>query len=176
MHIVGLLLAVIVGAGVWYWRFKAVREMTDDIGNALGRAQGRYRMARFKKQSQGSALSSITDPALAAAIYLFSLANERDTSLHLSEPAIREQIGEIVPASDLDEVVSYARWAARETTDPRDIVRRFKPLWREKLTSQERAHLVAMAETIAAVGTGPDHNQKLSLANLRMALGPDQKR
>ncbi len=176
MHVLGLFLALIVGAGIWYWRFKAVKEMTDDLGDAVGRIRGQFRMAKFRKEAQGSALSSITDPALAAAIFLFVLANEDQASLHLSEPAIRDQLAGIVPSADLDEIIAYARWAAREVPDPRDVVRRFKPLWREKLTREERASLVAMAESVASVGDGVDHYQKLSIASLRMALGPDQNR
>lgn len=176
MHIVGLLLAVIVGAGVWYWRFKAVRELTDDVGDALGRLRGRHRMSQFKKKAQASALTTITDPALAAAICLFALASEDDASAHAGEAVIRDEIGRIVPAADLDEIIAYARWAARDSVDARDVVRRFKPLWREKLTREERAALVGMAEAVAATGSGATHDQKLSLATLRMALGPDQNR
>lgn len=176
MHILGLLLAVVVGAGVWYWRFKATKEVADEVGDMIGRARGRYRMAQFKKKAEGSALASITDPALAATIFLFALANEDDGTLHLSETVIRDKVANIVPPADLDEIISYARWAARDTVDARDIVRRFKPLWRERLDRDERAAFVAMAEAVAAVGEGADHNQKLSLASLRMALGPDQNR
>lgn len=176
MHILGILVAVIAAAGVWYWRFKAMKEVTDDVANAVGHARGRYRMNKFKKQAQGSVLASIQDPAMAAAIFLFALANEDEASLHLAEAEIHTQIGRIVPEGDLDETLSYARWAAREVVDPRDIVRRFKPMWREKLTREERIQLVGMAETIAELGEGEGHNQKLSISTLRMALGPDQNR
>ena len=56
------------------------------------------------------------------------------------------------------------------------MVRRFKPLWRQTLTREERADLIVMAETIAGLGEGGDHNQKLTLVTLRTALGPEQNR
>lgn len=176
MHIIGLVLAAIGGAAFWYWRFKMTRELASDVVDAVGRVQGRYRTGKFRKQARGSVLTSIEDPALAAAVYLFSLANEDEPSLHLSEPAIRTQVSAVVAEADLEETLSYARWAAREITDPRDIVRRFKPMWREKLTREERADLVAMAEAVAGVRGEINNNQKLSLATLRMALGPEQSR
>jgi uncharacterized tellurite resistance protein B-like protein len=176
MHILGLLLAVIAAAGVWYWRFKAMKEVTDDVSNVVGHVRGHYRMSKFKKQAQGSVLASVEDPAMAAAIFLFALANEDEASLHLTEAEIHRQVSRIVAEADLDETLSYARWAAREVVDPRDIVRRFKPLWREKLTREERIQLVGMAEAVAALGEGDEHNQKLSITTLRMALGPDQNR
>lgn len=176
MHILVLLLAAIAGGATWYWRFKTMRSAADDVADAVGRLQGKYRTGKFRKQAEGSALSTIVDPALAAAIFLFVLANEDSASMHLSEPVIRNQLTRVVSPEALDETLAYARWAARETVDARDVVRRFKPVWRERLTREERADLVAMAEAVAAVRTGDGHNQKLSLASLRMALGPEQNR
>ena len=176
MHIVAIVLGIITAAGVWYWRFKATKEIVDDVGEMVGRARGRIRMANFKKKVEGSPLASIEDPALAATVFLHALSNEKPSARHLAEPLIREQVAPIVPATDLDEVVAYAQWAARDIVDARDVVRRFKTLWREKLTREERAELVAMAEAIAAVGDTDDHNQKLSIVTLRTALGPEQKR
>lgn len=176
MHIVAIVVGVIAAAGIWYWRFKAAKEVVDDIGSVVGHVQGRIRTANFRKKAEGSALASIEDPALAAAVFLHALANEQRDLLHLAEPKIREEIGRIVADADLDEVLSYAQWAARDIADPRDVVRRFKPLWRQKLTREERAHLVAMAETIAGLGEAEDHNQKLTLVTLRTALAPDQNR
>jgi hypothetical protein len=176
MHIVAIVVGIIAAAGVWYWRAKAAKEVVDDVGSMVGRVQGRIRMNNFKKKAEGSALASIEDPALAAAVFLHALANEKRDALHLAEPGIREQIGRIVADADLDEVLSYAQWAARDVADARDVVRRFKPLWRQKLTREERADLIVMAESIADLGEANDHNQKLTLVTLRTALGPEQNR
>jgi len=176
MHILAIIVGIIAAAGAWYWRAKAAKEVVDDVGSVVGRVQGRIRMNNFKKKAEGSALASIEDPALAAAVFLHALANEKRDALHLAEPRIREELGRIVADADLDEVVSYAQWAARDVADARDVVRRFKPLWRQKLTREERADLIVMAETIADLGEGDDHNQKLTLATLRTALGPEQNR
>lgn len=176
MAIVGIIIAAIVGGALWYWRFKALKEVADDVGDVLGRARGAYRMGKFRKQAEASALTSVTNPAMAAAIFLYALAGEYPERMNLAEEEIQRQIGKIVDADDLDEVLSYARWAANDVADPRDLVRRFKPLWREKLTGEERAELIAMAQTIMSVTEAdPSHNQKLSFASLRTALAPDPK-
>jgi hypothetical protein len=176
MHIVAIIIGIIAAAGAWYWRAKQAKEVVDDVGDMVGRVQGRIRMNSFKKKAEGSVLASIEDPALAATVFLYALSNEKPDARHLSEPAIKAEVARIVPAADLDEVVAYAQWAARDIADARDVVRRFKTLWRQKLTREERADLVTMAETVAAVGDGDDHNQKLSLVTLRTALGPEQTR
>ena len=176
MHIIAIIVAVIAAGGAWYWRAKQAKEVVDDVGSMVGRVQGRIRMANFKKKAEGSVLASIEDPALAATVFLYALSNEKPDARHLSEPEIKVQIARIVPAADLDEVIAYAQWATRDVADARDVVRRFKSLWRQKLTREERADLVTMAETIIGLGDADDHNQKLSLVTLRTALGPEQNR
>jgi hypothetical protein len=176
MHIVGLVLAVIAGAAVWYWRFQMMRDAANEVGSIVGRVQGRLRTNAFRKKAEGSVLAAIEDPSLAAGVFLYALANEDRASLHLSEPIIREKLADIVPAAELDEVRAYAQWAARDIVDSRDVVRRFKPLWRAKLTREERESLFEMAEAVAGVGNAEDPSQKLSLETLRLALGYEQKR
>ena len=172
MHIVGIVLAVLTGAAVWWWRLKLLKEAGDDVADMVGRVRGRYRMGKFKKKVEGSVLASIDDPALAAAVFLFTLANENPAIRHLSEDEIRSQIAPTIPAAELDEVVAYARWAARDLADPLDVIRRFKPLWREKLTPEERVELVGMSEAVIALGDKPEPGQTLSLQTLRTALVP----
>lgn len=176
MHIVVLLGTILGGISIWYWRYRQAKEMGSELLDTVGRVRGAYNRHSFRKKAEASPLSSIEDPALAAAIFLSALANERSDARHLSEPAIRGEIGRIVPVGDLDEVLAYAQWAARDVHDARDVVRRFMPLWRQKLTREERADLVAMAETVAGLGSEEDHNQKLSIVTLRTALGPEQNR
>jgi uncharacterized tellurite resistance protein B-like protein len=176
MHILALLGVIAGGAAIWYWRIKMMREMGSEVANVVGRVQGHIRTGNFRKKAEGSPLSSVEDPALAAAIFLYALANEHNEILHLSEPAIRREIARIVRAADLEEMLAYAQWAARDVVDARDVVRRFKSLWRQKLTREERSDLVSMAESIIGLGTVEHYNQKLSFITLRTALGPEQNR
>jgi len=115
---------------------------------------GQYRMSQFGKQAQGSALTKVSDPALAAAIF-FASANGDDVSLHLSEPVIGDQISRIVPDEERDEIMAYALLGSRQSGRRAPTsCGGFKPLWREKLTREERASLVTMAEAVASVGSG----------------------
>lgn len=175
MHIIGIVVALIAGAAIWYWRFQMMRDAAKDVGSVVGRVQGRMRMNKFRKQAEGSVLAVIDDPALAAAVYLYALAEEDRATLPLSEPVVRSELVPIVPAAELDEVLAYAQWAARDVADSRDVVRRFKPLWRDQLTTDERSELLRMAESVAAQGDA-SHNQTLSVEALRMALGFEQQR
>jgi hypothetical protein len=171
MAIIGIILAALAGIGVWYYRIKMLGEMGSDIADLAGRARGAYRMNRFRKQADAATLNAVDDPALAAAIFLFALANEDKASLFKSEPEIRRVMTAVV-RSELDELLGYAQWAARDVLDPRDLVRRFKPLWRDHLTVIERQQLVGMAETVLSQSTSPSPNQLQIIDALRGALIP----
>ena len=172
MPILGLLLAVLAAAGVWYYRIRILRDLGNDLADLAGRAQGAYRRRKFRQQSEGAALATIDNPALAAAVLFYALAKEDPKTLHKSEVTIREQLAPIVAAGDLDELLSYAEWVARDVIDPRDLVRRFKSLWREKLTPGERQQLLGMAEAVAAHAAARASGPRLTVDALRTALLP----
>ena len=170
MHILAILGAIVAGAGIWYWRLKAMRDVGSDVLDAAGRLRGAYRMHNFKKKAESSVLASVDDPALGAAIFLFALANEADGTAHLAGPEIRRQLGSIVPAERMDEFLAYAEWAARSVVDARDCVRRFRTMWRDSLTMGERQAFVDMADAVAALGPKHAHAQALALEALNTAL------
>lgn len=172
MHILGAIIAILGVAAVWYWRFKAFHQAGTEIADVVGRAQGAIRTRRFRNKAEGSVLTTIDDPAVAAAVFLYALAGENPNAAHVSDTAIRKQLATIVPAGDLEEVATYAAWAARSVIDPKDCIRRFKALWRENLASGEREDLVAMAEAIAAISGKPVPAQVLTLETLRATVLP----
>ena len=172
MPILGLLLAVLAAAGVWYYRIRVLRDVGSDLADLAGRARGAYRRGKFRQQSEGAALTTIDNPALAAAVLFYALAKDDPKTLHKSEVTIREQLEPIVAAGDLDELLSYAEWVARDVVDPQDLVRRFKSLWREKLTLSERQQLLGMAETVVAQAATAASGPRLTLDSLRTALAP----
>lgn len=171
MAIIGIILAAIAGIGVWYYRVKMLGEMGSDIANLAGRVRGAYRMNRFKKQADAATLNAVDDPAMAAAIFLYALASEDKKTLFKSEPEIRRVMTPVV-RTDLDELLAYAQWAAREVLDPRDLVRRFKSLWRDNLTVTERQQFVGMAESVISQGGTPNPSQLQIIDALRGALIP----
>ncbi len=171
MAIIGIILAAVAGIGVWYWRIKILGEAANDIADLAGRARGAYRMNRFKKKADGATLNAVDDPALAAAILLYAVANEDKASLYKSEPEIRRLMTPVV-SGNLDELLIYAQWAASEVIDPRNLVRRFKPLWLDRLTVAERQQLVGMAEAIIAQSPRPESGQLATIDTLRTTLIP----
>lgn len=169
MHILAILAAIAAGAAVWYWRVRAMRDAGSEIADAVWRARGAIARHNFRNKAEGSVLTSVDDPVLAAAIFLFALANESGIDDRVAAE-IRRQLSTIANPHDLDEVMAYAAWATRSVIDARDCVRRFKQLWRDNLTLNERRHLVAMAVAVRGAAPGAAAAQKLAIEMLQTAL------
>jgi hypothetical protein len=170
MAILAVIGAILAAVGIWYYRIKMLGDIGSDVADLAGRARGAYRMRKFKQKADGATLNAIDEPALAAAVFLYSLANEDKTSLYKSVPGIRSSMALVANASDLDDMLAYAEWTARDVVDPRDLVRRFKTLWRESLAAEERRQFIGMAETIVAASPRPEPSQALAIDALRTAL------
>ncbi|HQZ13445.1 MAG TPA: hypothetical protein PK286_11240 [Devosia sp.] len=174
MHIVMLIIGVLGGAAALWWRFKSIGEAGRDAADMAGRVRGAYRRGKFRKQAEGSVLTTVDDPALAAAIFLFALAGERAPGTQPATALVRAELDDIIPASEMDEKIAYAEWAARSVADPRDCIRRFSDLWRSALSADERDHLFDMATNIT--GPSPEPHQQLCLDALRTAITDKQGR
>jgi hypothetical protein len=174
MHIIAIAMALLGGVAVWDWRFKALGDAGRDAIDLVGRARGAFRMRRFRKASEASILTTVDDPALAAAILLFAIAGERPAGSEPAPQVVRFELGDIVAPDKLDETIAYAEWAARAVADPRDCVRRFTALWRDKLTADERGELLEMAAHVT--GPAPATHQQVVLGALRTALIADGTR
>ena len=170
MAILAVIGAILAAVGIWYYRIKMLGDIGSDVADLAGRARGAYRMRKFKQKADGATLNAIDEPALAAAVFLYALANEDKTSLYKSVPSIRTSMALVANASDLDDMLAYAEWAARDVLDPRDLVRRFKALWRQSLAADERRQFIGMAETIVAASPQPEPSQALAIDALRTSL------
>lgn len=168
MHIVAIFMSVLGAAAVFYWRFRMLREAGRDAVDLVARARGAHRMRKFRKHAEGSVLTAIDDPGLAAAVFLFALAGERPVGTQPATSLIRAELADAIAAERMDETIAYAEWAARSVADPRDCIRRFGSLWRETLSLEQRDELLGMAANIA--GPSPEPHQQITLDALRSTM------
>lgn len=173
VQILGLIVPILIMCVVWYSRFHLIVEMLNDIEagvrNWLSSRKGKKQHGR----AAPTGILAIKDPALAATVLLFSLAREAETLDPSHEDTVMKLVSDIVPTERLADCLTDARKVAGGVTDARDVVRRFKSLWRSSLDPAERGHLVAMAESVA--GQSPSQIQLLCIASLREALAGSEK-
>ena len=170
MALVGILVMAIGGAAVWYWRLKAMREAGSEIIDSVERMRGAYKRRQFRKKAEVSPIASIGDPAIAAVAFLMCLAKEKPIHAEGAKDVIRNRMKGIIRPDDMDEVVLFGEWAAKNVVNPEDPIRRFRDLWAKTLDHDERRQLIGIAEEVAEVGGERTKEQEFALQSLRRTL------
>ncbi len=70
MHILFLVLSTLGAAAFWWYRLKYLRQAGSEAMDAIGRAQGKIRRNKIRKQAEGSPVTAIDHPVIAAATLL----------------------------------------------------------------------------------------------------------
>lgn len=170
MHILGLLLAAIVGAGFWYWRLHTAKTAVDDVVDHAGRLHGAYKRRKFRNKAQASTLAGIEDPALGATVLFVSLVEAGGPFGVEHEKRIDGWLHDVAHYTTPTEALTFARWASREVVDGNDVVRRMLPLFNAALSQSEKDDLLDFAGKLASSAGEPDPAQKDMLRRLRSGL------
>ena len=170
MAFLGILVAALSGAVIWYWRFKMVREAGNEIIDSVERMRGAYKRGKLRKQAEAAPMASIADPAIAAVAFFLCLAQEKPMYLDAAKEVIRNRMKGIIRPGDMEEVLVFADWASKNVTSPEDPIRRFRDLWMKALDMQERQQLIGIAEDVAVAGGEKTKEQEYALQMLRRTL------
>jgi hypothetical protein len=172
MHILGLLLAIVAGAGFWWWRMKAAGEAANDAADVAGRIWGKYKRRKFLNKVEDSPLAVIDDPATAAVVLLHVAASEDGTGGPAKETAIHDEVKNTMKVSDPTELITFGKWTASHASDSKSIMMRYGKIWNENLSTAERGDLVGMVERVMLAGqTTLATEQRSRLDFLKQRLG-----
>ena len=78
MPILALIIAIIGGIAVWWWRAQQVKDAADAAIDAAGKARGMVNRARFKHRAGASVLAGVDTPGMAAATSVFMALSPGD--------------------------------------------------------------------------------------------------
>lgn len=168
MSIVAIIVGIVVGVGAWWWRMQRARNATASVIDFAAHARGAYNRARFNKKAGESVLSSVKDAGTAAATLMYALATLKGPVMRVDEELMDEQLEKVCGLNqrDRDDAVAFAAWASAQVADVNEIIRRFKPLWRDALREGERKQLIEMAIAVSERGGPPNDAQRSSIKRL----------
>jgi uncharacterized tellurite resistance protein B-like protein len=172
MHILGLLIAVLAGAGFWWWRMKAAGEAANEAADVAGRIWGKYKRRKFLNKVEDSPLAVIDDPATAAIVLLHVVAAEDGNHGPIKEEAIRNEVVSTMRIDNPVEIITFSKWTASHAVESKSIMMRYGKLWLEALSRDERSELVGMVERVMLAGQESlVSNQRMRLDFLKQRLG-----
>ena len=179
MHILITIVGLLAAAAFWYYRLRTLGKAGREVADQLGRVRGNVRRAKIRKQVEGSPITAIDDPIIAAASLLCLLALNNDPLTSHEEEAIRRQLERIVPQDDtgepdaetMEEAVTYGRWVHRQGLDAPKAIRMLAAKLNEWLQSHQVRDLVEMIDGLEADNDIATSRQRTEQARRRLRLG-----
>jgi len=170
--ILALIIAIIGGIAVWWWRAQQVKDAADAAIDAAGKARGMVNRARFKHRAGASVLAGVDTPGMAAATLLYSLMSLRRPVVLSDEDKIDGLLETTCRMSKQEraDAMAFAAWAAGQVPDTNEIIRRFAPLWANSLEQAQKQELVEMALHVAELGGAPTDAQAAAIRRLSESL------
>ena len=168
MSVVAIIIGVVLGIGAWWWRVQRARDATASVIDFASHARGAYNRARFKQKSGASVLSSVEDAGTAAATLMYALATLKGPVMRVDEELMDKKLEQIcgLDQRERDDAIAFGAWASAQVADVNEIIRRFKPLWRNALAENERKQLIEMAIDVAGRDGPPNDAQRSSIKRL----------
>ena len=173
MHIFGLIIAVLAGAGYWWWRVKAAGEAANEAADVAGRIWGKSKRRKFLNKVEDSPLAVIDDPATAAVVLMHVVAAEDGKHGPAKEEAIRTEVTNTMRMGDPTEIITFGKWTASHAVESKSIMMRYGKIWLEALTRDERSELVGMVERVMMAGQNSlaaDQRARLDFLKQRLGL------
>ncbi|MCQ8185138.1 hypothetical protein [Parvularcula maris] len=151
MQFLGLLVTILVGISVWYWRIRMLKNLGDNVIDATSRFQGARRRKKIASATESSPVEAIADPVTAAATLIRLLVGEE--TWPTAQGRVQVRLAELSSFPLAKEAVTYADWAGKQPVERRRAVESLTARLRDWLTLEERQDLVALVADAASSGT-----------------------
>jgi hypothetical protein len=171
MHILGLILSALVIASVWYFRIRQAHRFATDVGDVVGRARAKYRLAKRRKDAAISPVRAIDDPILGAAVLLYSLLDIEGPVSRDQEEIMAQKLNDVTGVEKPESYVSYAKWACDKVPEHTTVIRLLLPLWKASLAPNEASQLYDMAVNLCEEYSAMSSEQEMALSRLHKGLG-----
>jgi hypothetical protein len=150
MQILGLIVTILIGISVWYWRIRMLKNLGDNVIDAAGRFRGAQRRRKIARATGSSPIEAIDDPVTAAASLIRLLVGP-DT-WPAAQGRVQAKLAELSSYPMAQEAVTYADWLGKQEVEKRKAIQSLTLRLRDWLTLEERQDLVALITDAASSG------------------------
>lgn len=173
MHSLVIILGLVVGIGVWYWRIKAAASAIGEIGDLAKQAANLPRKLRFQRLAGKTGLLAIDDAREAAAILMMEMARSAgevsSTQKHVMAEQIASNLG--LSADDAGAMVVHAGWVLRDSPLSEAVIRRMCPILLREVGEKELHDLDQMLIATSRAEGDPTGDQLELLKAFRARVG-----
>lgn len=169
MPVLGAILGAIVMGLVYWIMWGGGLAYIDALLNARQerkrREEGARRRIETEKHAAHAPLRALGDAREAATALMLAAARTRGEITPEQRGAVSEQMRDVLGfGADLDDRLSYCRFAVERAETPETVIEEVGPLLREALDPHERDELRAMLERVTALHGGATDSQERFVA------------
>lgn len=154
MHIIAILIALVGGLAVWYWRIKMAREAGSQVLDAANDVRLAARRLMYKHKHNTHPADSVEDPRLAASGIAVAVAT-MDAPISQAEiAALTRGACEIFDISEREalDMVSFGRWVSDQCGTNDEAVRRLVKVVAKQAGPEAGPDLVRLVSDVATAG------------------------
>ena len=147
MHILFLILSILGAAAFWWYRLKYLSQAGSEAMDAIGRAQGKIRRNKIRKQTEESPVMAIDHPVVAAATLLTTVIVD-PTLDPTQRKLVKREILKLCDEELAVEAMVYSDWVSSQALDPRKTTMALCIKLQEWLSVPEQNDVVDMIDRL----------------------------
>ena len=150
MHILGLILSIVIGISVWWWRLRMLKQASDTVIDAADRFRGARRRKQIEAQNNLSPITAIDEPVTAAATFIHLVVGQEVWPM--VQGRLKQRLADVSSDTHAEEAITYAEWAVAQPIEDWKALGLLTQMLRERLTLEERQDLAEMLRDAAESG------------------------
>lgn len=176
MHIVLGILAALGAVAFFIIRANHAAQATRELGEAAAEAQGFFRRMFWRRRTNVDLVRANEDPRLAATVMMCAVAkSDSDFTEREGEVILERMAGMLeLEGAEAEEMLAHARWLTNDMKDLSAFLRRAAKAIETDCNAAEKAGLIEMLGTVAAVDSAVSDIQRDAIQRLQRELGLDR--
>lgn len=172
MHIIGLLIAVILGAGYWVHRARSIRDAAETLADSANDVRLAARRFGFRRKINVHPIDSIEDARIVGLSIATAMAQiERTWTKEDNDTAIRRaQFAFEIGVDEATEMVVLALWLNSQSATPSDAAKRLGKRLKALAGKDTLPELEKLIEAIAGPDSGACDDGKETRLALRRVM------
>ena len=173
MPIILALIAILIGAAIWYQRARAAKDAADDLLGAANDIRLAARRFGFKSKSNLHPVDQIEDARQAAAGIAAIIAAMDGALTEAELKALETETRAVLNATaeEAPELAAYGRWIAGQSPNPEEMARRLGRKLHKLVGGDAGPDLIDYATRVATAGAPLDARQIDALDAIRRQFG-----
>ena len=146
MHIFATIIGILALVIAWWYKIRSAGKITREVADIFGITPGNLSQKALRKLSSNSPITAIQNPLVAAATIIIAIQSEEFVLGQSDEDFIEGLLSPLGEAAQVDEAMTYGKWAAFEISDINVIIDKLGEFLKYQLDKSEKTQFLSMLD------------------------------